>query len=293
MRCFKIGLKNIIKNLPGIKQYNEKFSSLYTRLDNMENMLKSMEKRQIQAYMDIMQKDNGKGYVYDRIRSITDRLRVFDAPVSYIRTGRDYDGGYVMADCFSDCTVAYSLGICDDVSWDKDMAERNIDVYMYDHTIDGLPEQDTRFHFFKTGLAGEDSGNLKTLGTIIRENDHENNKNMILKMDIEGWEWEVINQTDCISQFSQIAVELHGLCDFDNKNIIPALDKLNETHIPVHIHANNCSPVMFFGGLVLPDALEVTYLRKTDFEFSENTRSFPTELDMVNDPSKPEIILDF
>ena len=53
-----------------------------------------------------------------------------------VRTGKHYDGGYIMLDDFHAGDIAYSFGICDDVSWDKDMASRGYDIFMYDHTID-------------------------------------------------------------------------------------------------------------------------------------------------------------
>ena len=57
----------------------------------------------------------------------------------YIRIGRRNDGGYVMLNEFDGKIAAYSFGICDDVSWDSDIASRNIPCYMYDHTIEALP----------------------------------------------------------------------------------------------------------------------------------------------------------
>lgn len=287
-----MGIKEFIKKMPVIKQFNDKFDSLYTRLDNIENAVKSTERLQRQTYMDVLQKDmQTGGYIYDWIKAVRRATAVYDANVSYIRTGKENDGGYVMADAFGKVKTAYSLGICDDVSWDWCMAEKGIDVFMYDHTIDRLPEENPYFHFFKYGIAGKTHGCFKSLDKIIEENGHSACNNMLLKMDIEGCEWEVLEKTESLSKFSQIAIELHGLNSCDDGRVLFCLNKLLETHIPVHVHANNCSDVKFFGGMMLPDALEVTYLRKTDFEFSENTRFFPTVLDMKNDPGKPEIIL--
>ena len=70
-----------------------------------------------------------------------------------VRTGKHNDGGYIMLDDFHAENIAYSFGICDDVSWDKDMASRGYDFFMYDHTIDRLPEENPRFHWSKLGIA--------------------------------------------------------------------------------------------------------------------------------------------
>ena len=269
-------IKSILKNIPGIKQYNEKFESLYIRLNNIENTVKSIESLQRRTYMDIMQKNfEYGGYFYDYMKAVKKVTKVYDTDVDFIRTGRENDGGYVMANCFEGVKTAYSLGICDDVSWDKDMTERNIDVFMYDHTIENLPEENLRFHFFKCGISEKSEGMFKTLDDLISENGHENDNNMILKMDIEGGEWDVIKKTEALPKFSQITIELHGLCRSADERIVRCLEKLAKTHVPVHIHANNCSDVCFFGDIMLPDALEITYLRRSDFKFSENTRLLP------------------
>jgi hypothetical protein len=74
------------------------------------------------------------------------------AGFSKIRVGRENDGGYVMLDDFSGVSAAYSLGIKDDVSWDLQMADRGLTIYMYDHTIDALPMSHSRLHWTEAGI---------------------------------------------------------------------------------------------------------------------------------------------
>jgi hypothetical protein len=54
-----------------------------------------------------------------------------------IRLGRNGDGGYVLLDDFTGVSAALSFGIARECSWDSAMAQRGIDVYQYDHTVDG------------------------------------------------------------------------------------------------------------------------------------------------------------
>ena len=63
---------------------------------------------------------------------------------------------------------------------------------MYDHTIEKLPFQHKKFHYFKIGLSrySNSSQNLKSLEEILVQNGHLKKKNMILKIDIEYNEWE-------------------------------------------------------------------------------------------------------
>ena len=112
--------------------------------------------------------------------------------ISLIRIGNDGDGGYVMGDIFDKVDAAYSFGIAEDVTWDKQIANRSIPVFMYDHTIDKLPEVHPKFHFFKTGICGKPNlPQMKDIGTLIKENGHQG-KNLLLKMDIEGFEYPLL-----------------------------------------------------------------------------------------------------
>ena len=237
-------------------------------------------------------------YMYNYIKRMRNLLQVMDVcDGEYCRIGRDYDGGYTMLNDFAKCRIAYSIGICDDVSWDKDMANLGMDVYMYDHTIEGLPESNDKVHWFKIGLAGiyrEATPMLKTLPMLLEENGHSQTNNMVLKMDIEGAEWEVLANIDeaILKQFSQIAFEFHGLNNLAQESIITAaLQKLNSVHQLVHVHGNNWEGYKMADGLVLPDALECTYLNKAQYDFKPSNKFFPLAIDQINNPWKPEIVL--
>ena len=109
--------------------------------------------------------------------------------------GTNNDGGYVLLEDLNDIKIAYSFGIGPSVDFDNELANNNIDVYMYDHTITKLPFQNQKFHYFHTGLSRKTNieKNLKSLEQLIEDNGHLNEKNMILKIDIEYNEWESLN----------------------------------------------------------------------------------------------------
>ena len=128
-----------------------------------------------------------------------------------ILIGRKADGGYVLLDDFENIKIAYSFGIDGDIYFDKDLANRGIDVYMYDHTINSLPYQayqNPKFHWKKIGVGGKNdkNENIKTLEELIIENGHSSEKNMILKMDIESCEWNTLKDLpdDILNQFKYI-----------------------------------------------------------------------------------------
>jgi hypothetical protein len=97
---------------------------------------------------------------------------------------------------------------------------------MYDHTINSLPYENPRFHWKKIGLCGKRSPNknMKNLEQLIAENGHSKEKNMILKIDIEHWEFvSLIDlKEETLNQFKYIAIEYHFIdqIKFKNNNII-------------------------------------------------------------------------
>lgn len=217
----------------------------------------------------------------------------------YIRAGRHYDGGYVMLNDFSGKKTAYSFGICDDVSWDSFFAKKQgIKVYMYDHTIQKLPSYNKNFIWKKTGICKEgcERKDLKTLKELLKSNGHSSERNMLLKMDVEGAEWDVLSTIDAgiLNQFDQIVMELHGLLDFNkSEKILKSLINLNKNHQLVHVHGSNGSFSIPFQDRNIPNVLEVTYVNRNGRKFEKSGRFFPTHLDEKNNSSLPDILLGY
>lgn len=212
-----------------------------------------------------------------------------------LRVGGGADGSYILAQPLSEAPVAYSVGIDTNILWDKDMADRGYDVYQYDHTIDALPEENEHFHWKKLGLTGEDETNeLKTLSTLLKDNGHQNKSGMILKMDIEGCEWAVFANAseETLCQFDQIVLELHYLLDINtDKYMLKALQNLSKNHVLVHIHANNCAPADIYGKMITPTFAEATFVLKDKYHFTDQKVILPRNIDLKNSPHFPEIPL--
>ncbi len=197
---------------------------------------------------------------------------------------------------FDKVDAAYSFGIANDVTWDKEIAERSIPVFMYDHTIDGLPEEHKNFHFFKTGICGKPNiSGMKDIGTLIKENGHLG-RNLLLKMDIEGFEYPAIQALteEEISQFTQISMEIHDLQNllFDAEKhflISECLVKILHHMYCVHIHANNVGWVAERNGVSVPVLLELSFIRKDMANDFQRTDKLRTDLDSPNNADNEEI----
>ena len=224
---------------------------------------------------------------------------------SFIRIGRMGDGGYIMVDEFDIGRggVAYSFGISNEISWDADMAKRGYDVFMYDMTIEKLPYENEKFHFFKEGIGGvkDEAKSLDTLDNFIARNGHQNNSNMILKMDVEGAEWNFLETVSAgtMRKFEQIVFEFHDLTSPKTfaamERIINLIDKINVTHTLVHLHGNNNKHFINIENIgIVPDVLELSYLRTEHHKFHDDREIFlPSRLDIPNDQSMPDIPLGY
>ncbi len=239
---------------------------------------------------------------YNYVKSVHDLLnirKVNNSNCNLVRVGKKYDGGYVLLankqGCFSDNKIAYSLGISDDVSFDLSVSQKDYDIYQYDHTISGLPQENKHFHWKKIGITGyEETNELKNLSTLLVLNGHDDLDGMLLKMDIEGHEYGTILNADeqLIKRFDQIVIEFHDILDFDNRDItLKVFEKINKTHQLIHIHANNNSYVSFNGALVTPNVFEATYVIKDKFDFSPHNIVYPSEIDMPCRREFPDILL--
>jgi hypothetical protein len=57
------------------------------------------------------------------------------------------------------------------------------------------------------------------------------------------------------------------------------LSKLNASHQVIHVHGNNYGSLGIIDGFVVPDCVEVTYLRREGNKFATCGHRFPTSLD--------------
>ena len=276
-----------------INNYLNQTKNLISISNNLKNELNIIEEKQkllftIKKY-DIITKI---------IKTKNDIIKIF-RPMDVInktkiRIGANYDGGYILLNDFENVKIAYSFGIDIEISFDKVLADKNIDVFMYDHTISKLPYDNPRFHFNKIGLASErfKEKNMKTLDELIKENNHSNEKNMILKIDIESCEWNIFEKLpiNTLKQFKQIVGEFH----FNDKNkyiYLDILKKIQITHQIIHLQCNNCNyDIINIDGYYICPLLEISFVQKEFYSFNKFQSLFPiNDLDFPNCSKNQEL----
>jgi len=215
-----------------------------------------------------------------------------------VRLGSANDGGYLAPDDLEDIAVCVSPGVSTEVGFDLAMAERGMEIYMADASVEGPPVQCPRFHFYKKFLdVFEDERNLR-LDTLCVGIAPEHAGDRMLQMDIEGAEYRVLLDAsdEVLRSFRIMIIEFHHLdrmfAAFPLKMIRATFQKLMRTHHIVHIHPNNvCAPEVH-GNIAIPQVMEFTFYRKDRAALDEGrVLQYPHPLDRDNLPNRPSFAL--
>jgi hypothetical protein len=210
------------------------------------------------------------------------------APIK--RFGSNHDGGYCLIDDFVKVDGVISLGIGDNNTFDVEIAQFVPIIEMYDHTIFEIPQEIPNGVFHKVGISAIPSDGFTTIGKIL--DNYPDTGNLILKIDIEGCEWEILDKISLedLMRFTQIVGEFHDLFRYVNdlefsKLVDRVLNKLEVTHSIYYVHANNWARHEVISGIHLPDVIEINFVRK-DFNFLKSLDQSGTRIPSY--PNNPE-----
>ena len=132
--------------------------------------------------------------------------------------------------------------------------------------------------------------NMSSLPELIKENGHSKEENMILKMDIESYEWEVLQDLpiNIMKKFKYIVGEFHFIGN-DELQYYNIFKKIQITHQIFHIHCNNCGDIINLNNFKICNLLEISFIQKEGYEFTKDSSFYPIEgLDYKNCKSKED-----
>ena len=234
-----------------------------------------------------------------RVFDAVSELRPFDIDRGRSLVGAARDGGYVVAEIASSADVV-SFGVGGDVSFEHAMAERGRRVFLHDHTVDGLPSSHDRFSFRRLGVCGAatEAADLRPLDAHVAAIDGFTGA-ALLKMDVEGWEWEVFSSVsaETLEAFDQIVVEAHWLERLGNPLfadlVTRSLRNINAQFTLFHVHGNNCTELHVVSGLTVASVLELSYVRTSLVRRAASSAVYPSPLSCGNDPRRRDMALLF
>jgi len=216
---------------------------------------------------------------------------------SLIRIGAQEDGGYLIPDDLQGIEYCFSPGVAATATFESDLAERGISSFLADYSVDGPPITSTMLKFEKKYLGAVNDDRFMTLESWVNKTVPNHKHDLILQMDIEGSEYEVILETPnhIWNMFRIVVIEFHGLHNIFNPYGIKLLDycftKMLTVFDVVHIHPNNVSALLKRKGLAIPDAVEITFLRRDRIRWREANLVFPHPLDRPNVAIIPDVVL--
>jgi hypothetical protein len=194
------------------------------------------------------------------------------------------DGGYVILDSPLGAKHLLGYGVGLDMTFENDLTEGwGINATVFDHTITDLPKLGPGVKYVPEGIGPRDDYPVCSLSTHVKKYVPEGG-DYILKIDVEGAEWAVIETAD-FSRATQVIMEIHDL-EVDNSRLIK---KMNEKFYLIHIHGVNChnQPYVYIDRChKMPRYLECTWVRKDLVTVTPNSEIRPTPLDRVSRPEE-------
>lgn len=211
---------------------------------------------------------------------------------------RRSDGGYVLLEELLSDQPVISAGIGRQISFDLEMAERGHVVHMFDHTIVGPPHDHPGFRFTRRGIGPSPTAELTSIAEVV-DGLATDRDDLVLKMDIEGFEWPVLRTMPraVLRRFGQITLELHALnaiaTDAQREPKRVALRNLARDFTVFHVHANNFHATQAVLGVPVHPLLELSLVRTDLVSRAPNRTVYPSLLDPPNVVDKPEVALWF
>lgn len=229
--------------------------------------------------------------------AVTKKFAPMKTEHDFVRIGPDSDGGYLVPDDLEGIKVCFSPGVCFNAGFEADIKERyGINSHQADYSVETPPEGFEPLSFTKKYLGAYNNEKFMTLESWVREHD-DGKDDLLLQMDIENGEYATLIATpdEILKRFRIIVLEVHGL----DKWAIPVMhitadamiSKLQENFVVVHTHPNNFGGLHNLDGLIVPDTVEITLLRKDRCTVEGPVKDLPHPLDRPCAPHGQDFVL--
>lgn len=229
-----------------------------------------------------------------KIHKLLNLIKPHDLGFELVRFGSKNDGGYLIPNILDSISTCFSAGVGNNTEFEKNLQEKNLKIFLADGTIKKNSKL-KKFNFLKKNLASYSDKNNITLTEWVDINLKKKN-NLLLKLDIEGSEYEIIHSVpqNYLKIFKIIIIEFHYLEKLNNilnyEIFFNCFKKILINFEVAHIHPNNCQGYYIVAGEKFPTALEVSFLRKDICKYKKNISTLPNPLDSKNIEKNPDVI---
>lgn len=187
-----------------------------------------------------------KQFMEKYVKQINEYMRLFktNCVCNKIVIGNLYDDGYKIGclDSFrmdKNCIV-YSLGSKGEFDYEKEIYNRfGCEIYTMDQDEYSSPP----YVNFEKAKIGKCQG-CKTISNVLSDNNHLNKKINAFKIDIEGYEWELLDEI-FNDNFQQIQIEIHNPTYENMKNLSLYSDDWCLTDVNPNVLSGCCVELVF------------------------------------------------
>ena len=181
------------------------------------------------------------------------------------RFGDKGDGSYVLPkNIVTPKTHLISGGIADNNEFEIELAKKGVTGIQVDNSITRAPKEHKNLIFKFATLGDKDGTNKISLENLI--SNAPSNKNLIVKLDIEGAEIAALQNLSekALKRINCLVLELHNLSSLvQNDRVLKSLIKLKNSGLSsIYLQANNGILDYIIAGVLIPDNVEVTFVRK-------------------------------
>ena len=227
-----------------------------------------------------------------QLDELLDLLRPMTTGHELIRIGGGSDGGYLVPNDLDGINQCFSPGVDFKSDFELDCANRGMEVFMADASVDGPAQDHPKFQFEKSYVGAFPREEIMDFSEWVARCAAPQG-DLILQMDIEGYEYEVLAALSVrlLSRFRIIVVEFHGFARLLERSFhdlaLPLFQKLAHTHVCAHAHPNNYLGTLKNHGIEIPELLEITFHRRDRARSLAPALAFPHPLDSDCCPNKP------
>ena len=212
-----------------------------------------------------------KSFAIDRWNlAVLDLLSSRSLPnIKVEKIGSNNDGGYFVPVEYCTSKNWITIGLGSNVDFENDLASRKCNVISFDHTTPGRPRTlHTRVKYMPLGWGAmnntkaDDLISLRTMLTVAKSSGSFLGE-WNLKFDIEGSEWECLEQIlELNDKPAAIVCEIHFLIWNENQSDkIDILSKLLSFYKICFIKGNNYSQYFMTSDYGIYDIIEITLIR--------------------------------
>lgn len=233
---------------------------------------------------------------HKNLKYLIDGLRPVKTNFELIRIGPEGDGGYLLPNDLENIEALFSPGVGKLSGFEDQCTDFGMKVFLADKSVDSPALSNENFIFDKKFIGATNNDDFITLDKWVNKSNLSENSDLMLQMDIEGYEYETLFNISnkLMNRFRIIVIEFHQLNLLFSKPFFDkfstAFDKILQTHECVHIHPNNCFQSVKKGDIEIFPTMEFTFIRKDRIKEKTYATNFPHKLDADNTKDKSIVL---